>query len=66
MQTRPYIVGYKSSDEAIVCDNQEVAQVYIQDLIAEGEDPDNIVVYRGQMITANIELQRTAVVRIKG
>lgn len=64
MNTTPYIVGYKNSDEAVVCEDRTQAEGYISDLISEGEDEDNIVVYSAQMISVNICIQRSAKVTI--
>ena len=66
MNVTPIIVGYKNTDEAVVCDTPEQAADYIVNLIEEGEDPDNIVAYLSQMITVDINLKRTASVTIGG
>lgn len=65
MNTTPYIIGYRNSDEAVICDDTTKAIDYIVDLIEEGEDPDNIVIYKAQMVTLNIELKQTATVTLK-
>jgi hypothetical protein len=64
MNTTPYIVGYKNSDQSVVCGDRLQAEGYISDLISEGEDEDNIVVYSAQMVTANISVERSAKVTI--
>lgn len=64
MNVSPYIVGRKNSDDATVCENRMLAEMHISDLISEGEDEDNIVVYTGHMLIVHIVVERSAKVSI--
>lgn len=64
MNTTPFIVGFKSSDKVTICEDRSQAEAHISELILEGEDEDDIVVYSAQMVSVNISIDRSAKVTI--